>query len=144
MRGAGRPSFFSRPARETEQGRAPALFLFSEGIEMELIFNENSRPFNGVEGSTMRIIEKIPIFHRLGLHLRAGAELTRLANRFKSDIRVSNGVRAVNAKSLLDLLTMGAIYGTVLEFSAEGEDAPLAIQAIRELIYGWKEENGKV
>jgi phosphotransferase system HPr-like phosphotransfer protein len=39
------------------------------------------------------------------------------------------------------LLTLGAIYGTVLEFSAEGEDASKAVQAIRELIYSWKEKN---
>jgi len=42
---------------------------------------------------------------------------------------------------LLDLLTLGAIYGTVLEFSAEGEDAPQAIQAIRVLISSWKDKN---
>lgn len=90
----------------------------------------------------MSVIEKIPILHRLGMHLRAGAQLAKTACRFKSNIRVSNGLRAVNSKSLLELLTMGAIYGTVLEFSAEGEDASEAIQAIRELLRGW-EKSGK-
>jgi phosphocarrier protein HPr len=89
----------------------------------------------------MSVIEKITIFHRLGLHLRAGAELTKVASRFKSHILVSNGHQQVNAKSLLGLLTLGAIYGTVLEFSAEGDDASQAIQAIRDLIYTWKEKN---
>ena len=93
------------------------------------------------KGSTMSVIEKIPILHRLGLHLRAGAELTRLANQFKSVISVSNGFRTANAKSLLELLTLGAIYGTVLEFSANGEDASRAIQAIRELIYTWQDDS---
>jgi phosphocarrier protein HPr len=97
--------------------------------------------FLSSRGNAMSAIEKITIFHRLGLHLRAGAELIRVTSRFKSDIRVSNGFRRVNAKSLLDLLTLGAIYGTVLEFSADGEDAPQAIQAVRELIYSWKEKN---
>lgn len=88
----------------------------------------------------MKIIEKIPILHRLGLHLRAGAELTRVAGRFKSDIQVSNGYQSVSAKSLLDLLTLGAIYGTLLEFSAEGEDASQAIGAIRDLLDSWREK----
>ena len=96
--------------------------------------------FLTTKGSTMSVIEKIPVLHRLGLHLRSGAELTRLANQFKSKIVVSNGYRIVNAKSLLDLLTLGAIYGTLLEFSAEGEDASAAIQAIRELIYTWQDD----
>jgi phosphocarrier protein HPr len=107
---------------------------------MELIESNRLNGLIASKGKAMSAIEKITIFHRLGLHLRAGAELTRLASRFKSDIWVSNGYRRVNAKSLLDLLTLGAIYGTVLEFSAEGEDASRAIQAIRDLIYTWKEK----
>jgi phosphocarrier protein HPr len=107
---------------------------------MEFIEPSRFHFFAASQGNAMSVIEKITIFHRLGLHLRAGAELTRVANRFKSRIQVSNGYRQVNAKSLLDLLTLGAIYGTVLEFSAEGEDASKAVQAIRELIYSWKEK----
>jgi phosphocarrier protein HPr len=84
----------------------------------------------------------VTVLHRLGIHLRSGAELARVANRFKSAITVSNGSRVVNAKSLLDLLTIGAIYGTVLEFSVEGEDASSALQAIRALVHSWQEEHG--
>jgi phosphocarrier protein len=87
----------------------------------------------------MKIIEPIPIFNRLGLHLRAGAELVRVACKFQCQIRVSHGGRSVNSKSLIQLLTLGAIYGTVLEFSAEGEDAPQAIDAIRKLLRTWAE-----
>lgn len=95
-----------------------------------------------VKEGPMRIIEKIPIFHKLGMHLRAGAELVKTTSRFKSRVQVSGGGHLVNAKSILGLLTIGAIYGTVLEFSADGEDAPQAIQAIRELLKSW-ERNGK-
>ena len=93
-----------------------------------------------LETGQMRIIEKLPVLHRLGLHLRAGAELARVASRFSSIVLVSNGYNRVNAKSLLDLLTLGAIYGTLLEFSADGEDASQAIGAIRELLNSWNEK----
>jgi phosphocarrier protein len=89
----------------------------------------------------MAIIESIPVLNRLGLHLRMGAELVRVAGGFKCQVRVSHGGRSVNAKSLLQLLTLGAIRGTVLEFSASGEDAPEAIAAIRVLLKSWGEEN---
>jgi phosphocarrier protein len=108
---------------------------------MELTASDRFDPLLPIKDKTMSVIEKIPLLHRLGLHLRAGAELTRLANQFKSRIYVSNGYREVNVKSLLDLLTLGAIYGTLLEFSAEGEDATQAIRAIRELIYTWREKD---
>jgi len=94
--------------------------------------------------SAMKTTLKIPILHRLGIHLRAGAQLVQVASRFKSRIMVSKGGAAVNAKSLIDLLTIGAIYGSVLEFSAEGSDASEAVQAIRELLNEWKEKDGKV
>lgn len=92
----------------------------------------------------MKIIENIPILHRLGMHLRAGAQLVRVASRYHCDIRVSRGGHKANAKSLLELLTLGAIYGTVLEFSANGEDASQAISAIRELLDTWKEKEHEV
>ncbi len=79
---------------------------------MEFIESSRFHFFLSTQGKTMSVIEKITIFHRLGLHLRAGAELARVALRFKSDIQVSNGHHQVNAKSLLGLLTLGAIYGT--------------------------------
>jgi phosphocarrier protein HPr len=122
------------------QGRSPAPH-FCGGSEMELIHSKEWNPLLPIEGKNMSVIEKITIFHRLGLHLRTAAELARVALRFKSEIHVSNGYQKANAKSLLDLLTLGAIYGTVLEFSADGEDAPQAIQAIRELIHTWKANN---
>lgn len=99
-------------------------------------------PSDMVQGIQMTIIEKIPILHRLGMHLRAAAELVKVTAHFKSHIEVSvNGGHRVNAKSLLGLLTLGAIYGTVLEFSAEGDDASQAIQAIRILLKEWEDQN---
>ena len=97
--------------------------------------------FTALEKNPMKIIEQIPVLHRLGLHLRAAAELARVAGRFKSKVEVSNGYRQVNGKSLLDLLTLGAIYGTLLEFSADGEDASEAIRGIRGVLDSWKEWN---
>jgi phosphocarrier protein HPr len=116
---------------------------------MSLITSSNSvwpitavAPVGVPEEKIMKVIENLTVLHRLGIHLRSGAELAGVANRFKSTITVSNGSRTVNGKSLLDLLTIGAIYGTVLEFSVEGEDSSSAIEAIRELVRSWQLEHG--
>ena len=82
----------------------------------------------------MKVSEKLTIQNKLGLHLRAAAELVKVANKFKSQITVSHGVQNVNCKSLLGLMTLAASRGTELEFIAEGEDAKDALAALRQLI----------
>lgn len=77
--------------------------------------------------------EKIKITNRLGLHARAAAKLSHLANNFSSNIfLIFNGDR-VNAKSLLGILTLAASVGNDLIIEAEGEDESEAISEIRKL-----------
>jgi phosphocarrier protein HPr len=90
----------------------------------------------------MKASEKMPIINKLGLHLRAAAELVKVANKFKSQIFIHHGVQNVNTKSLMGLMTLAAARGTELEFTAEGDDAKEALAAIRELLakkFGEKE-----
>ena len=82
----------------------------------------------------MKVSDKITIRNKLGLHLRAAAELVKVANKFKCQISVSRGMQNVNVKSLLGLMTLAASKGTELEFTAEGEDAKDALAALRQLI----------
>jgi phosphotransferase system HPr (HPr) family protein len=90
----------------------------------------------------MKLNEKMAIVNKLGLHLRAAAELVKVANKFKSQITIHHGVQNVNVKSLMGLMTLAAGRGTELEFAAEGEDAKEALTALRELFankFGEKE-----
>ncbi len=90
----------------------------------------------------MKMTEKMPVINKLGLHLRAAAELVKTANKFKSQIFIHHGVQNVNAKSLMGLMTLAAAKGTELEFSAEGDDAKEALAAIQQLLankFGEKE-----
>ncbi len=77
--------------------------------------------------------EKIKIVNKLGLHARAAAKLSHLANTFNSNIfLLFNGDR-VNAKSLLGILTLAASVGHELTIEAEGEDEVNAIHDINDL-----------
>lgn len=69
----------------------------------------------------------------LGLHLRPAAAIVKTAHRFDADLTVSCDGLAVNGKSLLSLVTLGATQGTILQFFAEGPDARALIDAISEL-----------
>ena len=90
----------------------------------------------------MKLNEKMTIVNKLGLHLRAAAELVKVANKFKSQITIHHGIQNVNAKSLMGLMTLAAAKGTEIEFAANGEDAKDAIAALRKLLenkFGEKE-----
>ena len=90
----------------------------------------------------MKVTEKLPIINKLGLHLRAAAELVKVANKFKSQVFIQHGIQNVNAKSLMGLMTLAAAKGTELEFTIEGEDAKDAMTALRQLFankFGEKE-----
>jgi phosphocarrier protein HPr len=68
-----------------------------------------------------------------GLHLTPLRALTLLAEKFSCEISIHKGDRMVDAKSMLDLMTLMAEHGTRLQLSAQGPDAPAAIQALGEL-----------
>ena len=90
----------------------------------------------------MKASEKLTIINKLGLHLRAAAELVKVANKFKSQVTIHHGVQNVNAKSLMGLMTLAAAKGTEMEFAAEGEDAKEALAALKQLVaqkFGEKE-----
>lgn len=76
------------------------------------------------------ISETIEIINKLGLHARAAAKLSHLANSFNSDIRlVYNGDR-VDAKSLLGILTLAASVGNKITIETDGDDEKKAITEI--------------
>ena len=77
---------------------------------------------------------KTKIVNKLGLHARAAAKLSHLANSFNSEITIIyNNVR-VNAKSLLGILTLAASVGNSIIINAEGSDEKEAAESIRDLI----------
>ena len=74
----------------------------------------------------------VVVRHPDGLHLRFGERFVRLAGQFESTIEVIKGTEHVDAKSIMDVLTLGAAQGTELEIEASGPDADAALNALVE------------
>ena len=75
--------------------------------------------------------------HSSGLHARPAALFVKLASSFPCTIKVRNlnGEKpAVNAKSVLSVLTQAVDKGHSVEITAEGERADEALQALKELV----------
>jgi phosphocarrier protein len=73
------------------------------------------------------------ILNKLGLHARAAAKLSHLANMFNSDIYLIYNEDKVNAKSLLGILTLAASVGNEIILQTSGNDEKEAMAAIAAL-----------
>jgi phosphocarrier protein len=72
-----------------------------------------------------------------GLHGRPADLFVRTANQFDSDLTIRNvtsSSHAVNAKSILRVLSLGVYRGHVIHVMADGVDEGKAIQAITRLV----------
>ena len=68
-----------------------------------------------------------------GLHARPAARLVKLANTFQSQIELVKQGQRVDAKSILQVMTLAAVQGTVLDLEVRGADALSAADAIEKL-----------
>jgi len=79
------------------------------------------------------VTRDILIINRLGLHARAAAQLVRMANEYPCDIRLSKDGQDSDAKSVMQVLMLGATEGTTLKLSANGNKEDEAFKAIVDL-----------
>ncbi len=80
------------------------------------------------------ISKEVTINNQVGLHARPATFFIQKANEFKSSIWVEKEERRVNAKSLLGVLSLGIVKGTVITIIADGADEEEAISTLSELI----------
>ncbi len=78
--------------------------------------------------------QNIMIINKLGLHARASMKLVNLASKFASQINIEYKNRDINAKSIMNIMALGAKKGTEITLKIEGEDEIQAMDAIIELI----------
>lgn len=71
-----------------------------------------------------------------GLHARPAAQFVKAASRFSSTITVQAGEKKANAKSIMQVLTLGARQGTTVTISAEGADEAEAVAALSAIASG--------
>ncbi len=74
------------------------------------------------------------VTNQVGLHARPATFFIQKANEFKSSIWVEKDERKVNAKSLLGVLSLGIVKGTVINLIADGVDEKEAVDALVELL----------
>ena len=84
-----------------------------------------------------RITRRFVIRNKSGLHARPAAQFVRTASSFKGTRVTVTAVfsgRSADARSIVQVLAMGASPGQEIEVAADGPEAQKCIDAVAELI----------
>ena len=77
---------------------------------------------------------QVKLLNRAGLHARSAALFVEEANKYESDIKLVDGERTANAKSILSIISFGAEEGAIFKIVAEGGDAEKALDGLERLM----------
>ncbi len=80
------------------------------------------------------IEERVAIINRLGLHARAAAKFVKLANRFVASVKIEKDGISIDGKSILGILTLAAVQGSMITLKISGKDEKSALMALVALI----------
>jgi len=75
----------------------------------------------------------------IALHARPAGAFVKTALRFQSRLTVAAGDKAADAKSILAVLALGVPGGTMLQLTAEGDDASAALDALAACVRNFSE-----
>jgi len=78
--------------------------------------------------------KKLVVKNKQGLHARPAALFVQVANKFDSRITVKYEKEAVNGKSIMGILMLGAEKGSEIIIEAEGQDAQEAILELEKIL----------
>jgi phosphotransferase system HPr (HPr) family protein len=84
--------------------------------------------------SDTRVERQATLPATVALHARPAGTLVRAASAFAADVFVSANGRRANAKSILDILALGAEGGVELLIDASGDDAAEAAEHLALLV----------
>lgn len=81
-----------------------------------------------------KVVKKVEIKNKLGLHARAAALLVQTVNKFSAHVNFSKDGQTADGRSIMGVLTLAATQGSKIQVEATGEEAEQAVRAIERLI----------
>ena len=93
----------------------------------------NTQLVNEQHNASLEVQRHVCVLDDMGLHARPAARLAQEAQKFASDIHLVAGRQEVDAKSILDILTLAVGSGATLTLRARGEHAREAVDHLERL-----------
>jgi phosphotransferase system HPr (HPr) family protein len=84
--------------------------------------------------SSSETIARVRLPEDVALHARPAGVFVREAGKLSAEVVVAANGRSANAKSILEVLALGAVGGTELAISASGSDAAEAVERLVALV----------
>ncbi|GAB4235122.1 MAG: HPr family phosphocarrier protein [Chlamydiales bacterium] len=79
---------------------------------------------------TKKLVSKVRVKNRLGLHTRPATAIVKLLQNFKSDVHFTHKRETVNAKSILSILMLAARKNSSITITVDGEDAESTLESL--------------
>lgn len=86
------------------------------------------------------LTKELTVLNRAGIHARPASTIAKVSQRYTSEITLTSGTMCINAKSIMGIITLGAIYKTVITVSCNGTDEKEAMEALEKLFENRFEE----
>jgi len=74
------------------------------------------------------------LLNTYGMHVRPAGLFAKLASKYDAEITVEKDGTSVSGKSIMALMTLEAVCGTVLKVTAEGAQAKEALDELEALV----------
>lgn len=80
------------------------------------------------------ITREMTLLNKYGLHVRPAGLFAKTASRFDAEVNVEKDGNVVSGKSIMALMTLEAVSGTVLKVTASGPQAKEALDELEALV----------
>jgi len=100
-----------------------------------------SNQSNSAQKSNISVSKELTIINKLGLHARAASKLAQLCQQFSAKITLTLEEKDADAASIMAIMLLAGGQGKIVKVTAQGVDAPQALQAISQLISDKFDEN---
>ena len=84
--------------------------------------------------SEQKETREITLVNKYGLHVRPAGLFAKVASRYDADVEVEKDGNVVSGKSIMALMTLEAVHGTVLKVSASGPQAKEVLDELEALL----------
>lgn len=81
-----------------------------------------------------RLVREMKLLNKYGMHVRPAGLFAKVSSRFDADVEVEKDGTVVSGKSIMALMTLEAVCGTVLKVSASGAQAKEALDELEALV----------
>ena len=80
------------------------------------------------------LTREMKLLNRYGMHVRPAGLFAQVASRYDADVTVGKDGNVVSGKSIMALMTLEAVCGTVLKVTASGPQAKEVLDDLSGLV----------